>query len=83
MFYRKLNNKIKKLQKRCLGIVYKDNTSSFEELLATDNFVLAHDRNIQGFPTELYKIMNEHSPVIMKEYKLITQQTKESFIQGL
>ena len=46
MFHsRKLNNKISKLHKRCLRIVYSDNTS-FEELLETDNSVLVHHRNI-------------------------------------
>ena len=46
MFHsRKLNNKIKKLHERCLRIVYSDNASSFEELLATDNSVSLHHQN--------------------------------------
>ena len=39
---RKLNNKINKLLERCLQIVYGDNTSSFAELLETDNSVSVH-----------------------------------------
>ena len=59
MFHsRKLNNKINKLHERCLRIVYSDNTSSFEELLETDNSVSVHHRNIQVLATELYKIVN-------------------------
>ena len=68
MFYnRKLNNKINKLHERCLRIVYSDNTSSFEELLETDNSVSVYHENIQVLATELYKIVKELSPEIMKE----------------
>ena len=68
MFHiRKLNNKINKLHERCLRIVYSDNTSSFEELLETDNSLSVHHRNIQVLATELYKIVNGLSPEIMKE----------------
>ena len=41
-----LDNKINKLHECCLRIVYSDNTSSFEELLETDNSVSVHHRNI-------------------------------------
>ena len=41
-----LNNKINKLHKRCLRIIYADNTSSFTDLLEIDNSVSAHHRNI-------------------------------------
>ena len=65
MFHsRKLNNKINKLHERCLRIVYSDNTSSFEELLETDNSVSVHHRNIQVLATELYKIVNGLSPEV-------------------
>ena len=68
MFHsRKLNNKINKLLERCLRIVYSDNTSSFAELLETDNSVSVHHQNIQVLATELYKIVNGLSPEIMKE----------------
>ena len=67
MFHnRKLNNKINKLHKRCLRIVYSKNSSSFEELLETDNSVSVHHRNIHVLATELYKIVNGLSPDIMK-----------------
>ena len=47
MFHsRTLNNKINKLHKRCLRIIYADNTSSFTDLLEIDNSVSAHHRNI-------------------------------------
>ena len=54
MFHsRKLNSKINNLHEHCLPVVYSDNTSSFEELLETDNFVLLCHRNIQVLATEL------------------------------
>ena len=47
--------------------MYSDNTSSFEELLETDNSVSVHHRDIQVHATELYKVVNGLSPEIMKE----------------
>ena len=35
---RKLNNRINKIHERALRLVYKDYTSSFDDLLAKDNF---------------------------------------------
>ena len=90
MFHsRKLHNKINKLHERCLQIAYSDNTSSFNELLETDNPVSVHYGNIQVLSTDLSKIVNGLSPEIMKEsfhsmrIPLITQEIKESFPRGL
>ena len=89
-FYsRKLNNKTNKLYERCLQIVYTGNTSSFEELLETDNSVSVHHRNTQVLATGLYKIVNWLSQEIIKEVfhsiriRLMIQKRKESFIRGL
>ena len=63
MFHsRKLNNKINKFHERCLRIVYSDNTSSFEEILETDNSVSVHHQNTQVPATELHEIVNGLSP---------------------
>ena len=79
MFHnRKLNNKINKLHKRCLRIVYSDSSSSFEELLETDNSVSVYHRNIHVLATELYKIVNGLSPDIMKEVFPINENTSYS-----
>ena len=68
MFHsRKLNNKINKLHERCLGIVYNNNTSMYEELLETENSISVHFRNVQALAIELYKVMNRFSPDIMKD----------------
>ena len=62
---RKLNTRINKLHERALRIVYKDNGSSFEDLLMKDNSVTIHERNIQTLGIELYKVVNRISPKIM------------------
>ena len=67
MFHsRKLNNKISKLQERCLRIDCNNNTSTYEELLETDNSVSVHFQNVQALAIELYKVVNGFSPDIMK-----------------
>ena len=58
MFYSRLiNNKINRLQKRCLRIVYSDNQSTFEELLEKDtlDFFISN----LGFCTELGLLNSE------------------------
>ena len=68
MFHsRKLNNKINKLHDRCLRILYNNNTSTYEELLETDNSVSVHFRNVTALVIELYKNVNGFSPNIRKD----------------
>ena len=47
LYNRSLNNKINKLHERSLRILYKDDCSTFEQLLAKDESVTMHDRNVQ------------------------------------
>ena len=57
MFHgRKLNRKINHLHKRSLRIVYRDDISSFHELLEKDHSFTIHQKNIQSLAIELYKI---------------------------
>ena len=68
MFHsRKLNNRINNIHERALRLVYKDDSLSFEELLVKDSSVTIHQRNIQLLATEIYKIINNISPLIMDE----------------
>ena len=56
MFHsRKLNNRINKIHERALRLVYKDYTSSFDDLLATDNSFKIHQRNLQKLAIEIFK----------------------------
>ena len=68
MFHsRTLNNKINKLHERALRIVYKNSHCTFQQLLKLDNTVTIHHRNLQRLATEMYKIKNNLSPIIIRE----------------
>ena len=65
MFHsRGVNNKINHLHERSLRIVYKDNISSFEDLLKKDRS-FAIQRNIQSLAIELFKVKGNLSNNIM------------------
>ena len=59
------NNKINHLYERSLRIVYKDNISSFEDLLKRDKSFTIHQRNIQSLAIELFKVKGNLSNNIM------------------
>ena len=68
MFHnRTLNNKIDKLHERALRLTYKDEKSTFSELLEKDKSVTIHERNIQKLATLMYKVKNKISPPIINE----------------
>ena len=57
MFYsRKANSKINHVHERSLRIAYKDNISSFEELLKKDKYFFMHYINIQSSAIKLCKV---------------------------
>ena len=64
---RQLNNRINRIHERALRIVYKDYNLSFEELLKKSGSVKIHHRNLQILVTEIYKVINNLSPILMKE----------------
>ena len=66
MFHdRKFNHRINRLHERALRIVYKDDKSSFKELLIKDDSFTIHERNIQTLAIELYKVSYGLSPKIL------------------
>ena len=63
---RLMNNKINRLHKRCLSIVYNDDTSSFVDLLAKNGSVTIHITNVQVLDTEMFKVHKNMSPELMQ-----------------
>ena len=61
------HNKINRLHKRCLCIIYSDKTSSFEALLEKDGSLSIHNRNLQLLVTGMYKASKGLSPTIITE----------------
>ena len=53
-----MNNKINRLHKRSLRIVYYDESSTFEVLLEIDKTFSIHHKNIQSLAIEIYNFVN-------------------------
>ena len=64
---RELNNRINRIHERALRLVYLDNNLPFAELLEEDNSVTIHQRSLQVFTTEIFKLKSGLAPEIMKE----------------
>ena len=59
MFHdRNLNNKTNKIHERAIRIAYKNNVSSFENLLLIDNSQIVQQRNLQLLMTDICKARN-------------------------
>ena len=68
MFHsRRTNNKINRLHERALRIVYDDDVSTFDQLLAMDKSFCIHHQNIQRLLTEIYKVLHDISGNSWKE----------------
>ena len=62
-----LNNRINDIHERALRLTYKDNQSSFKELLEKDHFATVHHKNLQVLATEIVKVKNDLAPNMMKD----------------
>ena len=68
MFHsRNINIRINNLHFRALRMVYRDNTSTFEELLKRDGSVTIHHRILQFLAIEMFKVDRGLAPVFMNE----------------
>ena len=74
---RTLNNRINNLHHKSLRILYKVKKSSFQELLQKDKSVSVHMKNLQYLATEIIKVKNGLSPIIMN--KVFNFQENESY----
>ena len=63
---KKLNDRINRIHERALRMVYLDYTMEFEDLLKKDGSVTIHHRNVQLVAIEMFKIVNDIGPKIMK-----------------
>ena len=64
---RTLNNRINNIHERALRLTYKDNKSSFKQLLEKDHSVTVHPKNVQVLVTEIFKVKNNLAPNIMND----------------
>ena len=71
------NSKINKLHKCCLQIIYSGKQLSFERLLEKDGSVSVHNRILQILATEVYKIKNDLSTLIVTE--LFKQRNEQHY----
>ena len=62
-----MNRKINHIHERALRIVYNDYTTTFDDLLRKDKSVSIHHRNIQYVAIEMYKVVNNISPLFVRE----------------
>lgn len=62
-----MNKKINRIHERALRVVYRDYTSSFDDLLCKDKCLTFHQRNIHQVAIEMFKIKQGISPPFMKE----------------
>ena len=56
---RTLNNRINNIHERALRLTYKDNQSSFKELLEKDHSVTVHHKNLQTLAPGIMKAVFE------------------------
>ena len=64
---RTINSLLNSIHERALRIVYKDNTSSFAQLLEKSGSVCIHHKNLQTLAVELSKALNHLSSPLMSD----------------
>ena len=62
---RGFNNMINKIHECALRIVYRDDHSTFEDLLKKDNSLTIHHRNIHTMAIEMFKSLNGIGPELL------------------
>ena len=62
-----LTNSINNIHESALTLTYKDNKSSFKQLLKKDHSVTVHHKNLQVPVTEIFKVKKILATAIMKD----------------
>ena len=75
------NNKINRLQERCLRLINSNRKSSFESLLEKDGPVSVHHNNLRTFAIELLKVFKDLSSVIHRSFS--DKTTKSTLYEEL
>ena len=75
---RSLNIKIHNIHKRALRIVCQSKKSNLQDLLQKDKSVSIHMKNLQYLATEIYKLINDLCPKIMKEVFIFQANEKHN-----
>ena len=57
LYSRTINNRINNIHKRALRMAYKDNQSSFKQLLEKYHSVTVYHKNLQVLVTEIFKVI--------------------------
>ena len=78
MFHdRGVEHKINRVHERALRCVYRDDVSTFDQLLQKDNSLRIHHRNIQAMAIEIFKVKHNIGPTLLsKFYSKLKFQTK-------
>ena len=71
--HRKLNNWINHIHERTIRLVYKDYTSSFDELLFKNSSFRIHHRSLQKLAIQIFKVKLGIAPDIMKNVSPIIE----------
>ena len=72
---RTVHSLINNIHERALRIVYKDNISSFTQLLEKSGSVSIHHRNLQALAIEVYKALNNLSSPLMSDLIKLKETT--------
>ena len=72
---RSFHHRINRIHERSLRIVYKDDVSTFEQLLKKSKSVTIHNRNLQCLATEIYKAINNLSSALMHKLFKVKDKT--------
>ena len=80
---RGLNNKINHIHERALRIVYNDCSSTFEDLVNKDKSVTIHQRNLQQFAIEIFKVKIGITPIIMNKIFTFVENNTYNLRSGM